>query len=109
MWRLSYSATAATLAVALAGDYNGNGVVDAADYTVWRDLQGKTLDPRADGNTDGVINLADYNIWKASFGLAAGAGSFGGQAVPEPVLGCSLLTIAIAWLARRRSRPNRRQ
>jgi hypothetical protein len=106
MWRLTYSATVATLAVAFAGDYNGNGLVDAADYTVWRDLQGKTLDPRADGNTDGVINLADYNIWKANFGLAAGAGSFGGQAVPEPVMGVCLLPIALAWLSRRRNRLN---
>ena len=28
----------------LSGDYNGNGVVDAADYTVWRDTLGSTTD-----------------------------------------------------------------
>lgn len=97
MWRINYSATAVTLAVKLAGDYNDNGVVDAADYNVWRDLLGRTFDPRADGNTDGVINLADFNLWKANFGTTAGAGALSlGQAVPEP---SACICAAIAVLA----------
>ena len=37
----------------LSGDYNGNGVVDAADYTVWRDTLGSTTDLRANGDSTG--------------------------------------------------------
>ena len=51
-------------AVALAGDYNKNGAVDAADYTVWRSSFGSTSNLDADGNNNGVIDAADYVVWK---------------------------------------------
>jgi len=40
----------------LGGDYNGDGTVDAADYTVWRDGLGTTF------------TQADYDVWKENFG-----------------------------------------
>jgi hypothetical protein len=45
------------------GDYNGDGIVDAADYTIWRDSEGQTVERRglgADGDLSGVIDTADY-------------------------------------------------
>jgi hypothetical protein len=71
------------------GDYNQNGVVDTADYTVWRNTLGQTgVTPHsgADGDGDGDITRADYTVWKTHFGdlLAVsppGAGS-GGVACP---------------------------
>jgi hypothetical protein len=70
--------------VAAAGDFNGDGIVDAVDYTVWRDTHGSTTDFRADGNGDRMIDDADYAIWKSHFGTSYLAG--GGQlaSVPEP-------------------------
>jgi len=67
------------------GDYNGNGIVDAADYTVWRDHLGQTyaLLNRDPGGT-GPISATDYNFWLSHFGdtgSGAGAASAG---VPEP-------------------------
>ena len=56
------------LPAAFYGDYNGNGIVDAADYSVWRDTLGSTTDLRADGNGDGVVNSEDYSFWKSHFG-----------------------------------------
>ncbi|MCH8840637.1 MAG: hypothetical protein IH831_08195, partial [Planctomycetes bacterium] len=50
------------------GDYNKNSIVDAADYTVWQDTLGSTLDLRADGDENGTIEQADYDFWKARFG-----------------------------------------
>lgn len=72
------------------GDYNGNGVVDAADYTVWRDTLGSTTDLRADGNSAGqsanIIDQDDYVFWQQNFGRVAGSGSGAEMsgAVPEP-------------------------
>ena len=56
---------------AVQGDYNANGVVDAADYTVWRDNLGSTVDLAADGNGNGVVDQADYAVWVENFGSTA--------------------------------------
>ena len=59
------------------GDYNQDGTVDAADYTVWRDSLGANVAAfaGADGSGNGVVDQADYEVWKANFGaVATGAG-----------------------------------
>lgn len=64
------------------GDFNADGVVDAADYTVWRDVfQSFELGHPADANGNGFIDYGDYDIWAANYGANAGASSV---AVPEP-------------------------
>lgn len=63
----------------LDGDYNLDGTVNAADYTVWRDGLGTTFTP------------GDYDVWVANFGVTAPASS---GAVPEPMSGL-LLMIAV--------------
>ena len=54
----------------LKGDFNGSGVVDAADYVVWRRSVGQTVlaGSAADGNENGWIDQNDYAIWRANFG-----------------------------------------
>jgi hypothetical protein len=65
---------------AVFGDYNHNTFVDAADYTVWRNMSGQTgllAYSSADGNGDGMITRVDYDVWKSHFGQtvpAAGSG-----------------------------------
>ncbi|MEM1186823.1 MAG: trypsin-like serine protease, partial [Planctomycetota bacterium] len=51
-----------TISGVLEGDYNGDGVVDGADYTFWANRFGGTTadDLLADGNGDGVVDGADY-------------------------------------------------
>jgi hypothetical protein len=80
----------------LPGDYNFNGVVDAADYSVWRDTLFSTTDLRADGSSestpgapDGVVDAFDYAWWKANFGsvYGEGAGSRGQGAGKESISG----------------------
>lgn len=73
--------------VPVGGDYNGNGKVDAADYTVWRNNLG-LMDPDAtpaqgDGTGDGNVTIADYSFWKSHYGNTSGSGS-SLSTVPEP-------------------------
>ncbi|MGD9632487.1 MAG: hypothetical protein AB7G28_08960 [Pirellulales bacterium] len=71
----------------LAGDYNGDDVVDAADYTIWRDSLGAEVTPfsGADGDGNGVVTNEDYAVWRTAFGASAGGGSSDGvHSVPEP-------------------------
>jgi hypothetical protein len=73
----------------LPGDFNFDGMVDAADYVVWRNGLGTTH------------NQADYNAWRANFGRTAtstlGSALGSNPAVPEPA-GAVLLVIATTAL-----------
>jgi hypothetical protein len=66
----------------LLGDYNLNGVVDAADYVVWRKTLGGTnvsAYSGADGDGDTTIDQDDYVVWRTHFG----------QTLPPPGSGAS--------------------
>jgi hypothetical protein len=71
--------------IAVAGDYNHDGVVNAADYALWRNSLGTSgTGLAADGNGDGVINQLDYDIWREHFGQTSGSGAAQAAPVPEP-------------------------
>ncbi|MCA9238803.1 MAG: hypothetical protein KDA37_01325, partial [Planctomycetales bacterium] len=53
----------------LSGDYNGDGLVDAADYSVWRDSLGQTgAGLPADADQNGVVGFEDYLRWRGNYG-----------------------------------------
>lgn len=79
-----------------AGDYNFDGVVNAADYTIWQNSLGSTTAAEADGNGNGVVDLADYTVWRDSAGGASLAVS-----IPEPGA-IALALAAMAGASRRR-------
>lgn len=79
----------------MAGDFNGDGTVDAADYTVWRDSHGSTTQLAADADGDGVVGDPDYSFWASNFGAGASA-----LAVPEPH-GALLLALGLLGQSRR--------
>ena len=70
----------------VTGDYNGDGVVDAADYTIWRDHSGSEVETEIDGDKSGVVDVGDYDVWRANFGGHQGGGAVAASnaAVPEP-------------------------
>jgi PEP-CTERM motif len=52
----------------LLGDYNGNSVVDAADYTVWRDTLTAGGTVLQNDSTPGVVDESDFIYWRGHFG-----------------------------------------
>jgi hypothetical protein len=68
----------------LLGDYNQNGTIDAADYTVWRDLLLVDDAILPNDPTPNVIDDTDYDYWKAHFGESlGGSGGKTAASVPE--------------------------
>jgi RHS repeat-associated protein len=59
----------------LAGDYDGNTVVDSADFLVWKRQFGTQGISAADGNRDGSVDAADYVVWRDNFGRVGPAGA----------------------------------
>lgn len=100
-WNTSQLYTTGVLSVVgagLAGDYNNNGVVDAADYVLWRE------NPSGYGGSP-----AGYNTWRANFGQTAGSGAgssldASSTAVPEPAGSVSLLFAAFLLSGIRKSK-----
>ena len=80
------------LAVAVPGDYNHSGVVDAADYVIWRN--GGSPDSTQSG----------YNLWKTNFGKTAGSGAAAkvNAAVPEATTLVLAVVGTLTLLSRRR-------
>jgi hypothetical protein len=91
-WDTSNLLTTGTLRVGLLGDYNANGIVDAADYVTWRKGLGA------------IYTQSDYDIWRAHYGQTAGSGSgvSANAAVPEPATLVLLMIVAAGWCLRRR-------
>jgi hypothetical protein len=80
-------------ATVIAGDFNDNGAVDAADYVVWREGLGATYTQN------------DYDVWRRNFGktVSAGAASYAQFLITEPASGLLFAaTTAVAWMQRRR-------
>jgi hypothetical protein len=100
----SHSGQIRIVSTPLPGDYNNNGIVDAADYVVWR--KAGATDYLPNDITPGTVNASDYTVWRAHFGQSAGGGSEASAhaAVPEPTTLALLMFAAMGVFSRRRSR-----
>jgi hypothetical protein len=79
----------------LAGDYNDDDVVDAADYVTWRKLVDAGGSLPNETASPGVIDDEDYYAWHANFGATSG-GSSAGVGTPEPT---PVLLAILGWLS----------
>jgi subtilisin-like proprotein convertase family protein len=93
-----------TIIEPLLGDYNQNEVVDAADYTVWRDALTAGSTTLTNDPTLGTVDESDFEYWRAHFGetLGSGSGASTAAAVPEPATLTMLLMASLAMLSCRR-------
>lgn len=92
------TATGVYVKIAAAGDYNFDGVVDAADYTVWRDAEGQPAGTLPNDIDGGVIGPEQYATWVAAYGTVFGVPI---TAVPEPSAVASILLTLLAVSALR--------
>jgi hypothetical protein len=76
----------------VVGDYNGNGIVDTADYVVWRKTVGTSW-LIADGFPDGEVDERDYAVWWNRIGESDSGAGGSNALVPEP---SSLLLLFMA-------------
>jgi hypothetical protein len=89
---------ALTEAPVVNADFDGNEVVDGADFLIWQRGAGAAGGlNQGDANNDDVVDDADLLIWKAQFGGGAATGAIG--AVPEPTA-AMLLVIGLCGIAR---------
>jgi len=85
------------------GDFNGDGVVNGADYAIWRKTLGSTTNLQADADGSLNITMADYIHWRDGFGAPPGSGAGLLSSVPEPGT-TTLLVVGLAalWVFKRR-------
>jgi hypothetical protein len=96
-------------AAGLGGDYNDDGVVNAADYVVFRNNQGMNVsltNENPDAATPGVVDDEDYQYWASQFGNGLESGAAAAASVPEPTtaLLAAANLMALLFAACRRSR-----
>lgn len=77
------------------GDFNNDHLVDAADFTYWRDHLGDADESAILNRGDGLngVDQGDFAIWRAHFGETLELGGFGAQSVPEPASIPSIFTL----------------
>jgi hypothetical protein len=111
IWQLTYGLTSVRLSLLQepgtgnpAGDYNRDGMINAADFVVWRKAFGHVGSSLADGNGDGRVDDADYVLWKRNFGRQAQPPASGAAtSVPEPSAAVFAVLAAVSmWATRRR-------
>ena len=97
-WHIQYNNNDVTLEVidTIIGDYNSDGIVNAADYSVWLHNLGVSIVLPGD-TTPGTVNHSDYVVWKNNFGnTSLRVSSFGAASgVPEP---CTMNLIFLGLL-----------
>jgi hypothetical protein len=88
----------------LVGDYNGDNTVNSADYAKWQADHGKFVarGNGADGNSNGVVDAADYVVWRKAAGSGSGAAAT--SIPEPVSLGMSLGSILCFWASRRAPR-----
>jgi autotransporter-associated beta strand protein len=97
------------LAAYIPGDYDRNGIVQAADKAIWQAAFGSTVIPGAgaDGSGDGIVDTGDYLVWRKAMSQPAPPSPSTAplrSATPEPGGLTMIIAAGVACLSRRRTR-----
>jgi hypothetical protein len=86
----------------LTCDYNSDGIVNAADYVVWRKNEGTMASLPNDNGIGGAIGQAHYNLWRTHIGQST-SGTISQATVPEPASALLLILASTVrcWTQRR--------
>jgi hypothetical protein len=95
-----------SIQTAHAGDFDGDGDVDGADFVAWQTnfptASGATL-AQGDADGDGDVDGADFVVWQTNFPFTPGPGA---SPVPEPqtALLAAIAGLALVAVGRKRGR-----
>ena len=82
-------------ALMIPGDFNADGFVDAADYTLLRDHEGAADESALNYNGDGGgIGPSDYAVWRDNYGASIFDSPSSPSVVPEP--SCLLMAVFLS-------------
>lgn len=88
----------------ILGDYNSDGFVNDLDFAAWQSTFGQTVDLHADGNGNGIVDAADYVVWREQVSGLGATANVQLASVPEPATwACLSLAAVTIWLANGRS------
>jgi hypothetical protein len=94
---------AQTGCVPVAGDFDGDGDVDAIDLAQWKgDF---ALNDDSDADVDGDSDGADFLAWQQNLGATSPGAALAAGAVPEPAAGALASAAMLIILAARRRKP----
>jgi uncharacterized lipoprotein YddW (UPF0748 family) len=93
----------------LTGDYNDDGLVNAADYNAWRATFGQQVSSGfgADGDGNGQIDAGDYVVWRKQLAAHENGLASDATAIPEPATAVLTFGVGFLALARHRGRTRR--
>jgi hypothetical protein len=88
--------------LAAAGDFNHDSMINELDHSMWTATFGSEVQLMADGNRNGIVDAADYIVWRTALGNTTSSKGLVGGTVPEPAtLVLSIFMVAVSCSRRR--------
>jgi hypothetical protein len=91
LWRSGFAGVGFSL-----GDIDKDGDADGADFLIWQRRLGALAAP-ADGNRNGLVNAADLTIWQDNFAVDYSSRTEGGEETAALVESPSLAAPSSSW------------
>lgn len=73
---MAYSPSNDSILRPAAGDFNADGAVNIADYTVWRNNFGASTSLPNDTTGEATVGAAQYELWQENFGNTASSENY---------------------------------